>query len=184
MGRQRGRKDAELSFEVRLEILGRVILLFRRAPLLGGRLFGGVPLRVSDIANDIFQQINLVQRSSCLLQLHLLLLLQPLLGSLRLLLQSLFQLLLLAHERLHQLAVPLIALPPLVCCRCCCCSGGRGGSAPILLEALLHRRGCGGRSAPILDLLLHQLLHLLLLLLQKAKDYTEVGARSKDLSPC
>ena len=37
------------------------------------------------------------------------------------------------------------------------------------------RRG-GGRSASILDLLLHELRLLLLLLLQKAKDNREIGA--------
>ena len=86
------------------------------------------------------------------------LLLEPLLGNLRLLLETLLELLLLlqhlllvlpllGHERLDKPFVALIAPP-----RCF-----RGG-------------------APILDLLLHQLRLLLLLLLQKVKDYTKIGA--------
>ena len=117
------------------------------------------------------------------MRLLLQLLLQSLLSSQRLLLQSLLKLLLpllrlllqlqrlllllplLLHERLEHPFATLIAPP----------RGFRGG-APIFLEALLHRRGCGGRSAPILiDAPLHlerllQQLRLLLLLLQKAKD--------------
>ena len=111
-------------------------------------------------------------------------LLQSLLGRLRLLLEALLEKLLLlprqlllfallVHECLEHPFVALIAASR----RCRCLCGGRGGSAPILVETLLHHRCCGGRSATILDLLLHQLRLLLLLLLQKAKDHPEIGAR-------
>ena len=113
------------------------------------------------------------------------LLLQPLLGNLRPLLKLLLELLLpllrlllqlqhllllltlLIHERAEQPFVTLIALPR--CCRSI--RRGRRGSAPILIDAFLH-----------LELLLQQLLLLLLLLLHYIKDYSKIGACSRDLS--
>ena len=123
-------------------------MCFRRSPLLLRRILGGFALRAPQF---VHRKLNLLMSTGLLLQL----LLQPLFGSQRLLLQSLFKLLLLlqrlllllpllVHERLEHPFVALIAPP----------RGFRGG-APILVDAPLH-----------LELLLHQLLLLLLLLLQ------------------
>ena len=171
-GRQRCRNVAELVLEVVLELFGLALLfsrLLRRALLRNRRRGSSITLRFPQI---IHRKLNLrgsvlllLQPLLCNLGLLLQLLLQSLLGRLRLLQKALLEELLLLqrlllllplllHDSLEHAFVtlivrlehPFVALiaPP---------RGFRGG-APILVDAPLH-----------LELLLHQLLLLLLLLL-------------------
>ena len=167
-GRQRCRNVLELALEVVLELFGLTLLLpslLRKTLLRDRRRRNGIALRFPQCVQ---LELNLGRSVRLLLQLLLQsllsnvclllqLLLQPPFGSQRLLLQQLLKLLLLlqrlllllpllVHERLEHPFAALIAPP----------RGFRGG-------------------APILNLLLHQLLHLTLLL-HEIEDHGEVGA--------
>ena len=101
-----------------MKALRSTLLRLRCPPLLGGRLLRSNPLCVGNIADHIFQQINLFKGPARLHSLHLQLLLRALLLLLLLLLQLLLQALL---GSLRLLLEPLFKLL-LLRTRCCTCS--------------------------------------------------------------